>query len=95
MPTILAVNGDLDEIVRRALAAAGDRGDEVEIETSGLYPGVSLPDDLAREAGFVGDEQGSTDVVSDGPVENPESDSEKTPTPAKAPAKRGSRTPAK
>lgn len=98
MPTILIVDGNAAEIAARLLAAAGDNPDRVQFVTGGTRAGFSVDDELARAAGYVTDERpaedtgGSTPVVNDVAPENPESDSEKTPAPAKAPAKRAPRT---
>ncbi|MBF6298228.1 hypothetical protein IU459_11820 [Nocardia amamiensis] len=92
MPTILAVNNDAPQIARKLLEAAGDQPDRVQLVTGGKYLGFSVDDELARKAGFVIDEQGSTPVVGDGPAENPESASEADAEAKKAPAKRTPRT---
>lgn len=86
MPTILIVNGNASEIAGRLLAAAGDQPDRVQYVTGGATPGFQVDDELARKAGYVTDDEGSTPVVNDGAPENPESDSKKSEKPAEKPA---------
>ncbi|MRH86006.1 hypothetical protein GFY24_00750 [Nocardia sp. SYP-A9097] len=96
MPTILAVDDNGQQIAARLLAAAGDRADLVQVVTGGTYLGFSVPDDIARAAGYL-DDDADADPAPDS-VPEPEDDSaqsgpeQELAAPKKAPAKHTPRT---
>lgn len=55
MPTILTDGKNTAQIARRLLAAAGAHPELVESSTAGRFPAFVVDDELARAAGFVGD----------------------------------------
>ena len=57
MPTILTDGTNTAQIARRLLAAAGSDPSRVRSSSAGRYPAFEVDDDLAREAGFVGDNE--------------------------------------